>query len=508
MTGNETVLRRHAAWLCVAVAYLIVFPYFPKLNNPNENVRIWMTRAIVAHGTFAINDVQAEWGEVADRASFGTRLYSSKAPGTSLLGVPVMFVHDRLSRLLTGQSPSVREVTWTLRVFAVALPLCLFLLFFARQVERETGSPWARDLLVVGLGLGTMMYTYGVGFVGHAPSAAAIFSSFLFIADARSGEQSNRRLIVAGLLAGLAVVFEYQTLFAAAILTVFAAVRHKRRAGFFLLGALGPAVLLGLYHTALFGKPWEFPYGHIDDDNFRLSHTQGFFGLGRPRAKVLKAAFFDVDYGLFIFSPFLAPGLVAAVVKTVRTGDRAHATVLAVTCAMAVFLCGMTNWRGGWCAGGPRYIAAVVPFLAWAIALTWKDWWGPRPVLSAGLAGLVVASVVTCGVSGVLFPHYPVQFNNPLFDVAWRLLKEGFAPHGLGTALGLRGLPSLLPAGIVFAAAGVFALRAPRHRLRTALIALGVAALVIFVLSLPGRRFDTEEERTFAFLRGIWEPHR
>ena len=32
----------------VFVAYLVVSPYFERLNNPNENVRVWATRAIVS----------------------------------------------------------------------------------------------------------------------------------------------------------------------------------------------------------------------------------------------------------------------------------------------------------------------------------------------------------------------------------------------------------------------------------------------------------------------------
>src|SRR6185369_3904326 len=113
---------------------LLVFPYFERLNNPNENVRIWMTRAIAAHGTLAIDAVEREWGEVSDRATDGHHHYAAKAPGTSLLGVPVAFVHDELA----GAAPSRRATTWALRVFSVVLPLGFFLLMFARAVERET----------------------------------------------------------------------------------------------------------------------------------------------------------------------------------------------------------------------------------------------------------------------------------------------------------------------------------------------------------------------------------
>src|SRR5262249_18675344 len=68
---GETRVRRHAAWLTVTAAYLVVFPYFEGLGNPNENVRVWMTRAVVVHGALALDAVEGEWGRVSDRASFG-----------------------------------------------------------------------------------------------------------------------------------------------------------------------------------------------------------------------------------------------------------------------------------------------------------------------------------------------------------------------------------------------------------------------------------------------------
>ena len=84
--ARESAARRHLVWVLVSLSYLAVAPYFPRINNPNENVRIWMTRAIALDHTLAIDHVSAEWGYVDDKAAAGGRLYSSKAPGTSLLG--------------------------------------------------------------------------------------------------------------------------------------------------------------------------------------------------------------------------------------------------------------------------------------------------------------------------------------------------------------------------------------------------------------------------------------
>ena len=38
------------------------------------------------------------------------------------------------------------------------------------------------------------------------------------------------------------------------------------------------------------------------------------------------------------------------------------------------------------------------------------------------------------------YPHWPTEFQNPLFEVAVRSLREGHAPYSLGTLAGFRGV--------------------------------------------------------------------
>jgi hypothetical protein len=223
--GRAPFLRRHAAWFLVAGAYLVVSPYFERINNPNENVRIWATRAIVAHHVLDIDAVVREWGYVNDKAKNERHVYSSKAPGVSFLGVPVLFAETKLRALMGWSPPGKAEATFWLRLFAVKLPLLAFLWTFARYVERKTGSPLARDLLLVALGLGTMLYPYGGMFVGHALAAAAAFGAFMLIDDPRdeagsAAREPAGRFAAAGFLAAAAVALEYQAILVALALAV------------------------------------------------------------------------------------------------------------------------------------------------------------------------------------------------------------------------------------------------------------------------------------------------
>ncbi|HEX4404712.1 MAG TPA: hypothetical protein VH560_07780 [Polyangia bacterium] len=510
----ESTLRRHAAWVLVTLAYLFAFPYFERINNPNENVRIWATRAIVEHGVLNIDGVEREWGYVNDKSKNDWHMYSSKAPGTSLLGVPVLAAQTKLRHLVGWPSPSKRETTFWLRLVAVKLPLVLFLWFFAGYVERVTRSATARDLAVVGLGLGTLMYPYGQIFVGHALAAAAAFGSYMALAPPRGRDEppgiaSNRRLMLAGALAGACVMFEYQAVIVVAALSVYAVQRYRARSLSFFVGALPLMCALGLYHTALFGRPWRFPYANIENPEFlRRDHTAGFHGLALPKPAAFGSFMFSADYGLFIFSPVLALGVAAAVLVVARGPRRDGVLILALTSLMFFFLAGMSHWRAGWCVG-PRYITTVAPFLAFAVVLAWPVA-GERPWWSTLFAGLVIPSVLLNVVSGAVYPHYPEVFNNPVFDLTFPLLGEGYAPYSIGWLLGLRGLVSLAPLALVVLAALSLGVGGedtrPTRWVAHVALALVVAAAVIVPLSAYGREPHPAERSATTLVQSTWEP--
>jgi len=512
--GARGFLRRHAAWFLVAGAYLVVSPYFERVNNPNENVRIWATRAIVAHHVLNIDAVVREWGYVNDKAKNDRYIYSSKAPGVSFLGVPVLYAQTKLRALVGRSAPGKAEVTFWLRLFAVKRPMLAFLAAFARYVERRTGSPLARDLLVVALGLGTMLYPYGGMFVGHALAAAAAFSAFMLLDEPRDEEATAGRATVrfgaAGFLAAAAVALEYQAILIAAALTVYLAVRRWRALPAFALGTLPPAVALGAYHAALFGRPWILPYANIENPVFAATaHQAGFHGLSFPHLEAFPTFLFSPAYGLFAFSPVLLAGLLGAGYLAVRGPRREGVLVLAIAVLLFLFLAGMSNWRAGWCVG-PRYIATVAPFLLLPLVSLWprlSRGWG-----TAIVAGLTVPSVLLNVVSGALYPHYPEAFDNPVFDLAFPLLGAGYTPYGLGWLLGLRGLAAMAPLAVLVVAALALVVagddprprRAAAHLARVAAVAGGF----LLALSAYGRAPHPEEARAAATVRGLWSPPR
>jgi hypothetical protein len=182
--------------------------------------------------------------------------------------------------------------------------------------------------------------------------------------------------------------------------------------------------------------------------------------------------------------------------------------VLLVFVAMLGFLGGVPNWHAGWCVG-PRYIAVVVPFLTWAITFWARV---PRLARAGGplLGGLVIVSVVLCGVSGAVYPHYPEAFDNPLFDLAFPLLRDGYQPYSFGWLIGLRGAASLLPTALAALAALATGLGSGASDMKDwagrVFVALFIAAVALLPLSAYGRRPRADEAAATQVVRATWEP--
>jgi hypothetical protein len=313
----------------------------------------------------------------------------------------------------------------------------------------------------------------------------------------------------AGFLAGWTVMFEYQAVIVAGALTLYALARYRWRAAAFVTGALPVALALGLYHTALFGRPWRFPFANVENQAFlRTDHSAGWHGLTLPHWKAFGSFLFSADYGLFVFSPILALGAIGALVLVARRPRRDGILVIGVAVLMFFFLAGMSNWRAGWCVG-PRYISTVAPFLVLPIALAWP-YTRTRPWLSALVAGLVFPSVLLNVTSGAVYPHYPEVFDNPLFDLTFPLLGEGYAPNGMGWLLGLHGLAAMAPlAAVVLAAVALGAGgddARPSRWLAHVAAALVVAAAFLVPLSAFGRKPRAAEQGAASFVRATWEP--
>src|SRR5689334_14196736 len=105
--------RRHVKLRCMSAAvrhllgrlvrqrlFLLLFvtyAYFYQGSDPNQASRYLLAHAIATRGA---PDITPEHAKTTNKAQLGGRFYSEKAPGVSLLAVPVVWLFERVDSAL------------------------------------------------------------------------------------------------------------------------------------------------------------------------------------------------------------------------------------------------------------------------------------------------------------------------------------------------------------------------------------------------------------------------
>ncbi len=497
--------------LCAA-AFLYVFPYFPKINNPNENVRLYMTAAVVEQGTYEIDAIRDRWGWVNDAAVHHGRVFSVKAPGTSLLGVPGYAAYYWGGRLFgTGFDRTV--ALWVCRVSASIVPTLLFLFFLHRWLGRRTAHPSLRDATFLSVALGSLLFGYALLFVSHTLSAVCAFGAFMVLYDARHGAPpGRRRAFLAGLLTAGVTFFEYPGLIVSLVLAVYGllALRLRKRLAWFALGGALPALLVMHFQWVAFENPFMPGHLFVETDALREAHHEGVYGATGFHPEAAYTLLFDPGSGLFPLTPLLALAAIGFPRVLARRGRRLDGAV-ALACFLLTYVAitFMNNWRGGWTVG-PRYLSVVVPFVAWA-ALEGLDLMAGRaPRAVAVLAvGLTATGLVASGIPSMYYPHLPPEFTRPLTQLYDVLIAHGYAPTNAGNLLGWWGTASMFPVFGLGLAVLVWAAWQPHLAVRDRLSIVVGALLVGGLLTGPllgAPEPDRRVKDAVAFVTRTWSP--
>ena len=460
-------LGRNGWLFAIAAAYLYVFPYFPRIHSANELPRVYLVQAMAEEGTFAIDRGVARWGATADVSPWGGHQYSNKAPGSSMLVVPIYAA----VRAAIGE-PSLGAAVWLCRVFAGVLPMLLFLRLLDRFLARWAGDA-ARRLVLVAYALGSMAMTYSILYISHQLAAVCAGAAWILALDHAEGDAgghagghgdgraeaqhaggraAGRRglgaMAAAGFLAGASVLVEYQAAFAlpplaAHVIAVLVRRRPPRRELWRALAAAAlaaavPIAALLAYHAACFGSPLRT--GYDASQTFAGYHQQGFLGITALRWEALRGSTIAPDNGLFALSPWWLLALPGGALLW-RRGERGLVLACgAVAVIYLLFISSINFWRGGWTVG-PRYITVMLPFLlppvAAAVSAAATATARRRALLLGGAAGLFAVGVIIYTAAAATFPHWPDRYRSPLYEVTFRLLADGLAAPSLGSWLGL-----------------------------------------------------------------------
>ena len=449
---------RSTLWFYALLA-IIVIPVFPHFVSPNEMTR-WATAAsLVERHTFEITPLLPLLGGSAfeDASEVDGRIYSNKAPGAALAGLPAY----ALARAVAGppSAATMRMTANAMRFLAATVPLLLLAWAVVRASGRRGAAPERIDATVLALLFATPLFVYGLLNFSHALTAAALFGAWALLFSEPNGAVNA---YAAGALMGLATVSEYPCAIAAVVLVACA----WRRAPRIIAGALPFAIGLAVYDKLLFGSIFALSSGNERNAQFRSLAQQGVFGIGLPQPSTLLRLLFDPSRGLFVFAPILLVAI-ATLPRAWRVLPReAFLALVLVPAALIVFYSGYPNWHGGWSVG-PRYLVPAIPFLLFPLAF------GVSTVIEWIAFGASAAAVVPLALT---FPFPDRSFAAPFSSLALPLLRNGLVTPNLFHLIA-GPLAIAVPFAIVAAAIIVTAKRKAIFAALGAVLLFGLAAL-------------------------------
>ena len=323
------------------LAFALLTPVY--VVSSQDVSRLCLTRALL-DGRATISHCA---GKAVDRARYGGRTYSDKAPGMSLLAAPAVAA--------LGLPPATRWSfgrnlrIWLLRVSTSGIAFVLLTFALGRAAEGLVGGSGA--FTAVTFAAGTLTAGLAATTFDQVTAAALGFAAFLLAW--RGGPA------FAGLAAGAAILVEYQAALAVAAVAVYVALGGVRPLARFLAGTAPGVVSLAAYDALVFGSPWHASYRYVAN-RYAREQASGFFGISFPRSHSVELVLLG-DRGLLVASPIVLAAAVGLVFLA-RCHRREAAVCAAVTVAYLLLEFGYFLPYGG-VSPGPRFLIPALPFL-------------------------------------------------------------------------------------------------------------------------------------------------
>ena len=483
--GTPIVTREKRIGILIFLILLTCYAYFPpRWADWNQNSRLNLVMAIVDRGELNIDHYIGGFTSTGDYAAYGEHLYSTKAPGSAFLGVPVYWVYQRflgqdftvtilgaidsrqafletLNAAGTGLLPEKLQAAIALSLLTlvlVSIPSALLGVALYAFCGKFNLSRGARIAAVLLYGLATIAFPYSGAYYGHQIVAVLLFLAFYLAFLINRSKRSPVWGIAVGLMLSFAVITEYPAVIIAVAVALYLLFKRPslRTFAYMVMGASPPTFLWMAYNMAIFEKPIAF--GYLYAPFFRQVNKEGFFSLVGPQMDALWGITFSPYRGLFFLSPILLLAIPGFIILFRRRMRRAETLVClwAFLCFLAFNMSSLI-WDGGH-AVGPRYLVPMLPFLALPLAVCLESCARRKGLIFlTGLAAIwSLFAVWAETLGGQQFPGYA---RNPLFEHSLpSLLRNDFA-RNVGTVLGLPGWVSLIPLIALVSALGASLVR-------------------------------------------------
>ena len=355
--------------------------------------------------SFALANVTTQQSHSVDDFVHGGMNYSALAPGTAFLALPFL----GLGFSIAGGYTIFGPVLLLSEVFvALTGALSAYLAYLiARLYFRRSTSV----LLGFALAFSTIVWPYATYFFQSDVSALfVLLTAYFALRAAREDGGNLGYAALGGLAAGGAFAVDYVNGVVVPIVLLFLFFGTKgpwrpraETAAAFLLGTLPGFATIGFYNYSIFGTPFvtsEQGYRHASSVLASFSYPL-VSGLGLDLTSLAR--------GVFIFSPFLALG-VMGFVEWFWSRGRPKELLLFLSIFFGILI-PYAMWYDpfGGLSYGPRFLVAAIPFLLLPAGYVVEQVRGKRMLF---VYALFLAGVVVNGMGAVVSAIPPGDVSN------------------------------------------------------------------------------------------------
>jgi hypothetical protein len=382
---DRSTLRCVVTWLFILM--VVSYAYF---FNLNATTRMGLTLSIVERSQLTIDTFA---GHTVDKAFYRGHYYADKAPGASLMAVPVVAATLNLFKVFrtpavwfNDSNPTTQLIVleYLVVIFTSCL-LCATAIAALFLTSLRLGISWRGGLFAaLCCGLGTPFWGWATAFANHGPSAALQFLALAEIikletAGPRSKVSTSRLLsaAVAGILLGWSCVVELIAVPSVLMIALYGLLRMRnwtpfrqvlQLAGVSVAASSVAIAPLLIYNFKAFGSVFDMGYSHVVGFE---QMREGFFGVGVPSMQVVYEIILGEHRGILWLSPILA-ATPWALFHLFRHRSSLAILVTTISIYYLALNAGYAYWDGGW-STGPRHITPLLPFLCLPLALLWSE---------------------------------------------------------------------------------------------------------------------------------------
>lgn len=429
---------------------------FATVENQDPNIPIFSIDAFIKSPQHNFN--------TGDWSFYDGHYYSNKAPGTTLLGILIyypLYVIEKLVLNLNIESEQVALFnSWLLNFFISILPLALACIYFFKLVLLLKNDIRLACLLTISCFFGTLLFPYSQALWGSTTAAAFNIIGLYYFSQACLFSKDK-----AGLILGIAVLFEYSSALIVIIcLLTLLLSKNRRQTIHFLRGGMLPLCLYCIYHSICFGNPF-MPATSYNNPMFLDQHLAG--GQFRlPQISIALQLLFSGRCGLLTYSPIFIflPWSFYAWYKSRE--KRVLLIVSMASCGLFFLMnCGFNGWHGGQVMG-PRYLIPIIPFGVLGLSYVGKNIKLNSIfylLLSISFFNMLVIGSVSTVYKAVTNPYtlfdYYRLFGNGII-AQWRAplrlilpqteFLQRYSSFNFGELLGLSSFISIVPSALIW----------------------------------------------------------